>query len=82
MIQAVNGGDRCGRERNLAPTVLPSKGALTYFNMDRRMKMWRESSEELVEEILLEMLMLSILPGYELKLDGVGKNNETSMSFF
>ena len=45
------------------------------------MKMWRESPEELVEEILLEMLTLSILPRYELKFDGGEKNNEM-LSFF
>ena len=82
MIQAVNGGDRCGRQRNLAPTVLPSKSALTYFDMDRRMKMWRENPKELVEEILLEMLTLSIPPRYKLRFDGGEKNNEMSMSFF
>ena len=35
-----------------------------------------------MEEILLKMLMLSILPRYELKFYGGGKNNEMLISFF
>ena len=44
MTRAVNGEDRCGRGRNIALTVLPSKSSLTHFKMDRRTKRMSEEN--------------------------------------